>query len=219
MLISQIKESDFPQLALSDTAHFALITMEDYDVLHLPVVDDKKYVGLISKGDLLDADENATVESLSSKFLPVALLEDQHFLTALKLFSQYDLSLLPLTSEENETDAVVTRKGLIGAAATFLGTDVPGGIIVLEMDSRNFSSGEINRLVETNDATITQLNSYVEFTTGLLIVTIKINKTEVSDVIATFQRYDYNIRNYFGEELFKNELKENYEMLMTYLNI
>lgn len=219
MLISDLKEYNLPQLSITDKAGFALITMEDYDIFHLPVVDDKQYLGLISKEDLLDADEEASIGSLSSKLLKVSLRDDQHFFFALKLFNQYELSLLPVVSEQNEVESVITTKGMIKGAAEFLNADTPGGIIILEMDSRNFSSGEINRLVETNDASITQLNSHIEPGTGLLVVTIKINKTEVSDVVATLQRYEYNVRNYFGEELFKNELKENYDLLMTYLNI
>lgn len=219
MLISEFKEYNFPQLSVSDKAGFAIIKMEDYDTIHLPVVEDKKFLGLISKDDLLAVEEEMSIGSLSSKFVKISSRENQHFFLALKLFSQYDLSLLPITSENEELEAVVTQKAIIKAAADFLSTEIQGGIIILEMDNRNFSSGEINRLVETNDATITQLNSYIETSTGLLIVTIKINKSEVSDVVATLQRYDYTIRNYFGEEIFKNELKENYDLLMTYLNI
>jgi hypothetical protein len=48
---------------------------------------------------------------------------------------------------------------------------------------------------------------------------VKINKTEVSDVLATLQRYEYNVRYYFGEEYYENALKENFENLMSYLNV
>jgi len=74
-------------------------------------------------------------------------------------------------------------------------------------------------LVETNNAYITELNTYNDIASGLLIVTIKINRYEISDVIATLQRYEYQIRYYFGEEIYKNELRDNYDHLITYLNI
>jgi hypothetical protein len=73
--------------------------------------------------------------------------------------------------------------------------------------------------VETNDAQITQLNSYWDTTTDTFLVTIKINKFEISDIVATFQRYEYVVKYYFGEELYQNELRDNYDHLMTYLNI
>jgi hypothetical protein len=108
---------------------------------------------------------------------------------------------------------------LLHAASRFTGAEEPGGIIVMEMDKRNFSFGEMSRLVETNDAYITQINTYIDNTTGLLQVTVKVNRSEISDIIATFQRYDYTIRYYFGEENFQNELRENYDLLMTYLKM
>ena len=56
--------------------------------------------------------------------------------------------------------------------------------------------------METNDAHITQLNSYYDNTSETFFVTLKINKFEISDIVATFQRYDYTVKYYFGEELF-----------------
>ena len=43
----------------------------------------------------------------------------------------------------------------------------PGGIIVLEMDPKQYSFNEISKLVETNDAQITQLNTSTDSETGL----------------------------------------------------
>jgi hypothetical protein len=87
------------------------------------------------------------------------------------------------------------------------------------MERKSYSFGEISRLIETNDAYITQCNTSFESETGLLIVTIKINKVEVSDILSTFQRYEYSIRYFVGEELYENELRYNYDHLMTYLKI
>ncbi|MBA2761211.1 MAG: CBS domain-containing protein, partial [Segetibacter sp.] len=84
---------------------------------------------------------------------------------------------------------------------------------------KSYSFGEISRLVETNDAYITQFNTTAETETGLLLVTIKINKLEVSDIISTFQRYEYTIRYFIGEEHYENELRYNYDNLMTYLKV
>ena len=53
----------------------------------------------------------------------------------------------------------------------------------------------------------------------LFFVTIKVNKFEISDIVATFQRYEYTVKYYFGEELYENELRNNYDHLMNYLNI
>ena len=125
----------------------------------------------------------------------------------------------PALQEAFGMEYIVSEKLDTDLLGTFTGAADPGGVIVLEMDKRHFSFGEISRLVETNDAYITQLNTYQEPDSGLFIVTIRINKAEISDIVATFQRYEYAVRYYFGDEQYANELKSNYDHLLNYLNI
>jgi len=103
--------------------------------------------------------------------------------------------------------------------ADFLQVNEPGALIALEVDALQYSFSEISRIVESNDAQITQLNTAQSKDMGKTQVTLKLNKLEISDIVATFQRYDYHVKYYFGEELYTNELKNNYENLMSYLNV
>lgn len=219
MLASQLINSGFPAVNLFDKASFALRLMDEYDVLHLPVLSEEKYAGMVSKDDLLDADENAILAAIQSSLIRISVKGEEYFLSALKLIAENELSLLPVINEQSELSGVITSKDMVRRLSLFIGTEDPGGIIVLEVEKRNFSFGEISRLVETNDAYITQLNTYTEADTGLVVVTIKVNKIEVSDIVATFQRYEYIVRYYFGEESYANELKENYNHLISYLNM
>lgn len=219
MLVSQLSIANYPVVHLFDKASLALQFMDDYDIQHLPVIgEDEKYVGLITKNDLLD-DETATIAALEFQLVKVSVLPTVHFLSALSVASANDLTLVPVVTTEGELQGIITHTELMHAAATFNNADEQGGIIVLEMERSGYSIGELTRLVETNNANITQLNTYTEAGTGLLIVTLRISKMEIADILATLQRYDYSIRYYFGEEAYENELKENYDLLMAYLRI
>lgn len=219
MLASQLINSGFPAINLFDKISLALQLMDEYDVLHLPVLSEEKYAGLISKDDLLDADEGNLVATMESSLQQVSVKSDEYFLSALRIIADHELSLLPVITAQSELAGVITARDLLRRLSSFVGNDDKGGIIVLETEKRNFSFGEVNRLVETNDAYITQLNTYTEPDTGLVVITLKVNKIEVSDIVATFQRYDYAVRYYFGEETYTNELKENYNHLLSYLNM
>ena len=218
-LASQLIQTNYPAINLQDKISFALQLMEDYDVQHLPVVSDDKFVGLISKDDLLDADETLTIISLEESLNKFFVKNEEYFLAALKIIANNQLSLIPVINEQQELSGVITQSKLVQTLNVYTGSSEPGGLIIFELDKRQYSFGEISRLVETNDAYITQLNTYTEPETGLVLVAVKINKTEISDIVATFQRYDYNVRFYFGEEQYANELKDNYNHLMSYLNI
>jgi len=219
MLASQLINSGFPSVNLFDRVSHALQLMDEYDVLHLPVLSEEKFAGIISKDDLLDADANGSLASVESSLQHISVKGEEYYLSALKLMAENELSLLPVVNEQAELAGVITSKDLLRSVSLFIGNEDRGGIIVLEIEKRNFSFGEISRLVETNDAYITQLNTHTETDTGLVVVTIKVNKIEISDIVATFQRYDYVVRYYFGEEAYANELKENYNHLISYLNM
>lgn len=219
MLASQLINSGFPAINLFDKVSLALQLMDEYDIQHLPVLSEEKFAGIISKDDLLDADETRLVAAVESALQKISVKGEEYFLSALRLIAENELTLLPVVNEQAELAGVISSKDLLRRLSSFVGNEEKGGIIVLETDKRNFSFGEVNRLVETNDAYITQLNTYTEPDTGLVVITLKVNKIEISDIVATFQRYDFVVRYYFGEETYANELKENYNHLLSYLNM
>ncbi|MCY7423148.1 MAG: CBS domain-containing protein [Chitinophagaceae bacterium] len=219
MLAHQLINNNYPFLNLSDKVSLALKFMDDFDVQHLPVVADEKYVGLISKDDLLDVEEESSIEALEDDLVKKSVKGSEHFFSALKLSATMSISIVPVVSETGELLGAIPYSELVKGASSFLSTEEPGALIVLEMERKHYSFGEISRLIETNDAYITQLNTLNETETGLLIVTIKVNKLEVSAIIATFQRYEYSIRYFIGEEDYENELRFNYDHLMSYLKM
>jgi acetoin utilization protein AcuB len=219
MLASQILHTGFPSLHLTDRVSLALQLMDEYDVQHLPVLSEEHYVGLIAKSDLLDVDEEQSIASIQDQFANLSIKGEEHFLVALKMAAEREFSLVPVINELSELLGVITLSSLIQQLSRFVGNEEKGGVIVLEISKRNYSFGEISRLVETNDALITQCNTFTEPESGLIIITLKVNKIEISAIVATFQRYDYAVRYYFGEESYTNELKDNYNHLLAYLNV
>jgi CBS domain-containing protein len=219
MLAAQLINTSFPSVHLLDKASFALQLMEDYDVQHLCVVTDEKFVGIVDKNTLLDTPETAVIATMQDEFIVASVHADEHFLAGAKLLSLHELTMLPVVSTTADLLGVITAKHMLAALTSHVGADMKGGVIVLEMEQRQYSFGEIARLVETNDAYVTQLNTATDTQTGMLLVTLQINRIEVSTIVATFQRYDYSVKYYFGEENYQNELKENYNHLLSYLNM
>jgi len=206
-------------LSLSDTVYHAQQLMADYHLMQLPVTNHETYIGLISEDDLLNSQDDQTLEHLEPLFLKLSVKASSHFVEAVQLCNSYGLSVIPVVEKEMEWAGAISASDLLKYLGRMTGTDEPGGIIVLELEKANFSFSEICKLVETNDAQITQLNTFFDTQLQLLYVTIKLNRFEVSDIVATFQRYEYTVKYYFGEELYENELRINYDHLMNYLNM
>lgn len=219
MFAGQLISQSIPFLHLDDSVAKALQEMNDFHVSHLPVVADEKYLGMISEDTLLDTDENNILQNLQSEFIKPFVRQNDFFLLAVKRARDMHLSVVPVITDQYELIGVVSEDDLFKQLALFAGIDEQGGIIVLEMEKNDFSVGELNRLIESNDVYITQLNSLFDSATQLLTVVVRVNKTEISDIVATLQRHEYNIRYYNGEELYQNELQNNLDHLMNYLNI
>lgn len=219
MLNKEIISASVPTLNLNDSVSQALELMTEFHVSQLPVVNDEKYVGLIFEEDLLNANEQDLIQTLENRFSRVAVHANTHFIESIQAAHDYDLTVIPVVDKEQEFIGSITAIELLKNFAKISGASEPGGVIVLELEQRNFSFSEISKLVETNDAQITQLNTYWDNSSETFLVTLKINKFEISDIVATFQRYEYQIKYYFGEELYENELRNNYDHLMNYLSI
>lgn len=219
MLNKELISSAIPTLNSGDTVFQAMELMQEFHVMQLPVVAGEKYLGLASEEDLMNADENAVLQSIEQHFSRIAARAGSHFLESVQMANEHNLSVVPVVEKDGEFVGVIRVNDLLKQLGKTTGANEPGGIIVLEMDQRNFSFSEISKLVETNDAQITQLNTHWDSNIGAFYVTIKVSKFEISDIVATFQRYEYEVKYYFGEELYENELRSNYDHLMNYLNI
>ncbi|HWC53610.1 MAG TPA: CBS domain-containing protein [Chitinophagaceae bacterium] len=220
MLTREIQSQSLPYLHLHDKVYLALQLMNDNHVTHLPIVEGDKYIGIISEEDLLQSDnDHAELNSLQQSFGNTSIKGEEHFLKAIRIAGENALSVLPVVEEDNEISGVVIYSELLKQAAEFMSLNEPGGLIVLEMENKQYSFNEISKLVEANDAQIVQLNTSTDPRTGIMQVTIKVNKPEIAAIVATFQRYEYEVKYYAGEELYENELRNNYDNLMNYLKI
>lgn len=220
MLAIDLNTNIIPQLKLQDTVAKALHIINEYRVSHLPVVTEDKYLGMISEDDLLDTEnKKGSIELLQDEFINVAVRDSEHFLQAVKLSNEYQLSVVPIINDENNLVGTISSQALFSALGDFSGSHEAGGIIVLEMERSQFSMSEISRIVEGNEASIMHLNTIIKPATGLMTVTLHINKKELSVIVASFERYDYEVVYYFGEEKFENEIHSNYRHLMNYLDI
>jgi len=220
LLNKEIISAAVPSLHLDDPVSQALDLMADFHVTHLPVVTGEKLAGLVGEEVLLNVEDDSTLLSqLQSGFSDIVAHGDAYFFEAVQLVNEHALTLIPVVAGESEYMGSIIAIDLLRQLGRVAGVTDAGGIIVLEMEKLSFSFAEISKLVETNDAQITQLNTYSDAPSGNFVILLRINKAEISDIVATFQRYEYQVKYYFGEELYENELRNNYDHLMNYLNI
>jgi hypothetical protein len=95
----------------------------------------------------------------------------------------------------------------------------PGGIIILELNDKDYLLTEIAQIVESNDAKVLGMYLTTFPDSTRIEITLKINKIDVGPVLQTFIRYNYTIKASFSEDTYTESLQERYNSLMNYLNI
>lgn len=220
MLAKQLITDGILPLKTSDTGRTALSWMEDFRVMHLPIVNNEGFLGLISEFDIYsfnDFDEAVGNHQLSLSKSYV--YDNQHLYDVMSLMQQNQLTLIPVVDIHENYMGSITLQSLLDNFALSMSVSDPGGILVLEMSSVDYSLSEIARIVESNDAKILSVFITTDPDSTKLEVTLKLNRIDLASVIQTFIRFNYTIKAAFNEQNDQDDLRERYDSLMNYLNI
>lgn len=221
MIASDLISDFISPLKTSDKGIDALGAMEEYKVIHLPIVNNNNFLGLISEADIYNL--NNPEEPIGNHPLSMSkvfVLRQHHIIEVFKLIGMHELSIVPVLDEKNIYLGSITLADLISKYSTSDFIMSPGGLIILELSQNNYSLSEISQIIESNDAKILGMfvNSIPDSTK--LEVSLKVNKIDISSILKTFNRYNYFIKASFSEEenLYE-DLQERYNSLMNYLKM
>lgn len=207
-------------LKTSDTGLIALHWFDEFKVSHLPVVGDSQLLGLISEDDIFaEGSFEEPIMNYQLHLQDISILYSRHILEALKLFSDYKLTTLPVVDEKGLYLGIITLADMVGKMAEISAVSNPGGILVLELNANDFSMVEISKIVEENDARILSFYVSSPADSTQLELTLKLNRIDIQPVIQSFIRYDYTIKASFFESDYFDNLRDRYDLLMTYLNV
>ncbi|MDX9845372.1 MAG: CBS domain-containing protein [Tenuifilaceae bacterium] len=220
MVAKEIISDVIPILKTSDTGISALNWMDIFKVSHLPIVNDKEFLGLISENDIYDL--NMPEEPLGNHQLSLVrpyINENQHVLEAMELASRLKLSLVPVLDHRRNYLGVITITDLMHYFADLSALKNPGGIVVLELNHNDYSLAQIAQIVEGNDAKILGIFVSGSSDSTKIELSLKLNVTDLTSIIQTFNRYNYTlVGSYMKHDDEEDLLEDRYNLLMKYLN-
>lgn len=221
MIAQNLLSEVVPPLRLTDSGQKALNWMETFRISHLPVVDGKRLVGVISDKIIYDLNIiEQPVGNYADYFLTPHIHTNQHIYEVFSAISVLNLSAVPVLDLHHEYCGVITVFDLAQKFADLVAVHDPGGVIVLEQNIRDYSLSQIAQIVEGNDARILSFYITREPESTQMTVTLKINVIDLSAIIQTFVRYDYNIKAvYMEDSMIQNLYDDRYDQLMKYMNM
>ena len=219
MISSNLLSQSIVPLRTSDTGEEALGIMNDFYVKHLPIVNNEQLLGLISEDDILDHDVEEAVGSYQLSMSHPYVYENDHVYEVLRILSEYNLTVIPVVDVDDNYMGLISQEDLLRFFANIGSFTEPGSILVLEMSKRDYSMAEIARIVESENAAILSTLITSDPNSLKLEVTLKINRQNTQSIIATFERFKYQVKATFNESDYEDSLRERYDALMAYLNV
>jgi len=216
-LISEV----VPALKTSDTGTQALQWMEIARVSHLPIVNDKELLGLISDNDIYDL--NSPDEPIGNHPLSLTtpfVFTGQHIFEVAERVSRFKLTVIPVLNEKKEYAGVITLHDLVMGLAKITNIEKSGAIVVLEMNIRDYSLVHLAQIIESEDAKIISLYISSCDESTQISVTIKINQDDISRIIASLNRHNYIIKNTFLDSSDMNQFfQDRLDSFFRFLDI
>ena len=220
MFASELISGTIPPLRTSDSVQTALDRMAEFKLYHLPIVTDAQFLGIVAEDELLELrNPEEILGNLSLTILNPFVYQDVHVYDVIRIFDQLKLSIVPVLDYNKNYLGIISVHNILEFTSEIYAVKEPGGIIVLEINNRNNSLSHMAQIVEGDNAQI--LSSYVQSfpDSTRLEVTLKINKTELSGIISSFERYNYQVKAVFNSTITDNGTEDRFNSFMNYLNV
>lgn len=220
MLAKDLITEDVPPLKSTDTVEKASGWMDDFKVVHLPVLSGRNFIGIVEEQELLDKpNPDSILDDADINYIPGFVKESQHVFEVVKTVSDLNLSLIAVLDENDKYIGNITRANLMHVIAEMSVISDKGGTIELELNANDYSLSEIARIVEMNDAKI--LGSFITShpDSTKIQLTFKVNRNDLRAILQTFNRFNYTVTASFDNGDYFDDLKDRFDSFMNYLNM
>ena len=219
MIVKELISEEIVPLRTTDSGEDALSMMSDFHVRHLPIVTGTQLIGLISEEEIFEFNPQDAIGSYPLIMTQQFVYERSHIYDIMRLLNEHHLTLIPVVDRNQTYLGVVTLEDLLKFFAESASFGEHGSVIVLTVNRYNYSLSQIARIVESENTII--LNSFITSMPNSteIDITLKLNRPDISKILASFRRFDYDIKASFSESEYIDSLQEHYESLMSYLSV
>lgn len=221
MIAEELINQMIPPLKLYDTVEKALRWMDEFRVNELPVVSNRKYLGLATELSLIElSDREQSLKEVPLEFQDVHVMYMQHFYDVMEAAIKNKIQVVPVLDDMQEYMGIITINDTLAAFGQMSALQGQGGILVLSMPERDYSLSQISRLIEEENTKI--LSAYVspdELDPYKIKLTLKLSTNDLTRIIATLERFDYRITAQFQDTSTFDVGKDRLDMLFKYLDI
>ena len=206
-------------LSPNDTIEKAQKLFEHLTFTHLPVVEEKIYLGSIAEEDVQIIDEKQKkLAEFKYLYQPFFSFENTNWFELLKEFASHDTTILPAINSNNKYVGYFELTDILHVFNNTPFLSEAGAILVVSKHIKDYSFSEISQIVESNNGKL--LGAFISsIDNEIAEITIKLNDLDLNNIVQSFRRYEYTIITGIHEDEYLNSLKERSDYLQKYLNM
>jgi len=220
MIAPDLISDSIPPLHLEDSGEHAMMTMQEFNVSQLPVLDGNKYVGLVTLDEIINLKHlSHTIQSFQLPVRKPFVRDTAHIFDVMKAALDFNVRVVPVVKDNFEYLGLISAESCLRNFAVLNSIKDAGAILELEIEQPDYSLSEVARIVEDNEAKILCFYTNLRPQDGIVEITLKLNTTDVNALVASFERFDYEVKAIHNDAEYTEELKDRYDGLMRYLNV
>lgn len=219
--VDELIDRSIEPLEAEDPPQQAMNALMESGFTHLPVVDEHDVlVGLVTEREVIDSLGTADTIGECVAVGIVHVGPSMHFFSAARVLSRHDLEVVPVTDEEGGYRGVLTRSAVFERFAETLGCHLPGAIVVIEMEPRDYSVAQVIHIVEQNDVKVLSVSAdQPRHQEDDLRLTLKLNVRDAARVRHMLSHHGYRIVASFNEAESREDLQDRAQEFMRYLDV
>ncbi|WP_461532095.1 CBS domain-containing protein [Sinomicrobium sp.] len=218
MEISTCINYDIPPLSPDDTLEKVRECFLKLTNTHLPVVKDGYLAGSISEEDMAGFDLDKKISDYTYALDMFFVGEHTNWLEVLEVFAKNDANTVPVLDKEGQYLGYYELTEIMGLFRETPFFNEPGGVLIVEKGSADYTFSEISQIVESNNGKL--LGAFISNGEGDKVqITLKVGNTGLNSIIQSFRRYGYGIVMGNEDDMYLANLKERSDYLKKFLNI
>ena len=219
MQTSDYISKDVKALSPNDTIAKAQKLFEHLTFTHLPIVEDKIYLGSISEADVqIIDDSDKKINDFKYLYNTFFSFENTNWFELLKEFAANDTTIIPAINDKKKYVGYYELTDILHVFNNTPFLSEAGAILVVSKPIKDYSFSEISQIVESNNGKL--LGAFISsIENEIAEITIKLNDQDLNNTIQSFRRYEYTVITGIHEDEYLKSLKERSDYLQKYLNI
>lgn len=192
--------------------------VKEETISHLPVMKDGVYLGSIAVNDIRTFEPEKKLAEYQYALEGFFARNTDYWLDTLETFARNQTNILPVLNADNEYLGYLELSEIMSSFSETPFLNEPGGIIVMEKGSKDYSFSEISQIIESHNGSL--LGIFVSSKEdGLTRITAKLSASGLNLILQTLRRYGYTIISEHQEDNYNQSIDERSEYLGKYLNI